>query len=186
MARWYVDCRLYAIPYIFHDCLTGTGVDIAKELHIHDQMAILSKETLKHRILKEIETKILEEIDNEAETKTKIYHWKERKKEIKVGTRPTYMDKLNRKQCNAILRARSSMLMVKENYKKTVWEQPTMQVLWQLQWNPRTYPTGLHQNKKIERKDHIQQNIRRRHRTAKRNSKWNHQNRRMPKRASAT
>ena len=28
------------------------------------------------------------------------------------------MDKLNRKQCNAILRARSSMPMVKENYKK--------------------------------------------------------------------
>ena len=43
---------------------------------------------------------------------------KKEKKEIKVGTRPTYMDKLNRKQCNAILRARSSMLMVKENYKK--------------------------------------------------------------------
>ena len=81
-------------------------------------MAILSKETLKHRILKEIETKILEEIHNEAETKTKIYHWKQRKKEIKVGTRPKYMDKLNRKQCNAILRARASMLMVKENYKK--------------------------------------------------------------------
>ena len=93
-------------------------IDLAKELHIYDQMAILSKETLKHRIQKEIETKILEEIDNEAEIKTKIYHWKERKKEIKVGTRPKYMDKLNRKQCNAILRAKSSMLMVKENYKK--------------------------------------------------------------------
>ena len=93
-------------------------IDLAKELHIYDQMAILSKETLKHRIQKEIETKILEEIDNEAEIKTKIYHWKERKKEIKVGTRPKYMDKLNRKQCNAILRARSSMLMVEENYKK--------------------------------------------------------------------
>ena len=93
-------------------------IDLAKELYIYDQMAILSKETLKHRILKEIETKILEEIHNEAETKTKIYHWKQRKKEIKVGTRPKYMDKLNRKQCNAILRARASMLMVKENYKK--------------------------------------------------------------------
>ena len=78
-------------------------IDLAKELHIYDQMAILSKETLKHRIQKEIETKILEEIDNEAEIKTKIYHWKERKKEIKVGTRPKYMNKLNRKQCNAIL-----------------------------------------------------------------------------------
>ena len=51
---------------------------LAKQLHIYDQMAILSKEALKHRIRKEI--KILEEIDNEAEIKTKIYHWKERKK----------------------------------------------------------------------------------------------------------
>ena len=93
-------------------------IDLAKELYIYDQMAILSKETLKHCIQKEIETKIMEEIDNEAETKTKLYHWKERKKEIKVGTRPIYMDKLNRKQCNAILRARLSTLMVKDNYKK--------------------------------------------------------------------
>ena len=53
-------------------------IDLAKELHIYDQMAFLSKEALKHRIRKEIE--ILEEIDNEAEIKTKIYHWKERKK----------------------------------------------------------------------------------------------------------
>ena len=53
-----------------------------------------------------------------SRNKTKIYHWKERKKEIKVETRPKYMDKLNRKQINAIPRARSSMLMVKEKYKK--------------------------------------------------------------------
>ena len=46
-------------------------IDLAKELHIiYDQMAILSKEVLKHHIQKEIETKILEEIDNEAEIKT--------------------------------------------------------------------------------------------------------------------
>ena len=63
-------------------------IGLAKELHIYDQMTILSKEALKHCTQKEIETKILEEIDNEAEIKTKIYHWKERKKEIKVETRP--------------------------------------------------------------------------------------------------
>ena len=59
---------------------------------------------------------------NRQWSRNKDYHWRERKGEIKVGTRQKYMDKLNRKQCNAILRARSSMLMVKENYKKTIWK----------------------------------------------------------------
>ena len=35
-------------------------IDLTRELHIYDQMAILSKETLKHCIQKEIETKMLE------------------------------------------------------------------------------------------------------------------------------
>ena len=39
------------------------------------------------------------------------------KKDIKVGKRPQYMEKLTRKQCNAILKARASMLPVKNNFK---------------------------------------------------------------------
>ena len=91
--------------------------EIAKELHVYEQMPNLSKDALKKQIEKEIETKILEEIATEAEKKTKVNHWKKWKKVTKVGQRPKYMDKLSRKQCNAVLRARASMLMVKENYK---------------------------------------------------------------------
>ena len=32
-------------------------------------------------------------IENETETMTKIKHWKDRKKEIRVGKRPEYMEK---------------------------------------------------------------------------------------------
>ena len=38
--------------------------------------------------------------------------------EIKVGKRPEYMEKLTRKQCNAIIKTRASMLPVKNNFKK--------------------------------------------------------------------
>ena len=91
--------------------------EIAKELHVYEQMPTLPKDALKKQIEKEIETKILEEIANEAEKKTKVNHWKKWKKVTKVGQRPKYMDKLSRKQCSAVLRARASMIMVKENYK---------------------------------------------------------------------
>ena len=92
--------------------------EVAKEFHVHEQMYVISKEALKHQVCKEIESKVQEEIENEAETKSKINHWKVRKESIEIGVRPKYMDKLNRKQCNAILRARASMLMTKSNYKK--------------------------------------------------------------------
>ena len=42
-----------------------------------------------------------------------------KKKRHKNRDKPKYMEKLNRKQCSAILRARASMLMVKANHKKT-------------------------------------------------------------------
>ena len=86
--------------------------DISKELNIYEQMTILSKEALKPQIKKEIESKIQVEIENEAEQKTKVSHWRQWKKEIKIGVRPKYMDKLSRKQCNAIIRTRASVLMV--------------------------------------------------------------------------
>ena len=88
--------------------------EIAKEFHVYEQMPNLSKDALKKQIKTEIKTKILEEIAIEAEKKTKVNHWKIWKKETTVGQRPNYMDKLSRKQSNAVLRARASM---KENYK---------------------------------------------------------------------
>ena len=91
--------------------------DIPKELNIYEQRTILSKEALKTQIIKEVESKIRVELENEAEQKTKVGHWRQWKKEIKIGVRPKYMDKLSRKQCNAIIRTRASMMMVKANYK---------------------------------------------------------------------
>ena len=55
--------------------------------------------------------------ERETEEKTQIKHWREMKTNIKVGKRPQYMEKLIRKQCNAILKARASMLPVKNNFK---------------------------------------------------------------------
>ena len=45
--------------------------DIAKELNVYEQMTILSKEALKTQIIKEIESKIQVELENEAEQKNK-------------------------------------------------------------------------------------------------------------------
>ena len=66
----------------------------AEDLHIKDVMAV-SKNPLKALIQKEIEAKITEQIDNEAEMKTKVKHWRERRQTTKIVVTPEYMDKLN-------------------------------------------------------------------------------------------
>ena len=91
---------------------------ITEELNVKDLMAVMSKECLKRHLQGEINTKIMDVIEYESETMTKIKHWKDRKMEIKVGKRPEYMKKLTRKQCNAIIKTRASMLPVKNNFKK--------------------------------------------------------------------
>ena len=89
------------------------------KLHLKEVMPITSKNSLKRIIQDEINSIILEEIENEAEHKSKIKHWRERKVDLKIGTRPDYMNKLTRKQCNAIIKTRASMLSVKTNHKKS-------------------------------------------------------------------
>ena len=86
---------------------------IAEKLNVKDQMAVMSKECPKKHPQGEINTKVMDVIENETETMTKIKHWKDRKKEIRVGKRPEYMEKSTRKQCNAIIKTRASMLPVK-------------------------------------------------------------------------
>ena len=90
----------------------------AEEFHLKDVLSITNKNSLKRLIQDEISTKILDNIENETSNKTKVKHWKERKKNILVGKRPDYMDKLTRKQCNAIIKTRSSMLAAKANFKR--------------------------------------------------------------------
>ena len=50
---------------------------------------------------------------------SKLEHWYSRTEEITIKKRPQYMDKLNRKQCNAIIRARSRTIPVKRNQKSS-------------------------------------------------------------------
>ena len=90
----------------------------AEELQLKDIVSITNKNSLKRLIQDEISTKILDDIENESQNKTKVKHWKERKDNILVGKRPEYMDKLTRKQCNAIIKTRSSMLAAKANFKR--------------------------------------------------------------------
>ena len=92
--------------------------EIADECHMKEIMGITKKNTLKTLIQKGIEAKVNRNIENEAETKTKVKHWRVRRQNAKVGTRPKYMDQLTRKQCNIILKTRASMITVKANYKK--------------------------------------------------------------------
>ena len=53
-------------------------------------------------------------IVEEAENKSKVKHWMEMKGEI-PNKRPEYMNKLTRKQCHAIMKARSRMIPCKRN-----------------------------------------------------------------------
>ena len=87
----------------------------AEELHLKGILSITNKNSL---IEDEISTKILDDIENETKNKPKVKHWKERKENIQVRKRPAYMDKLTRKQCNAIINTRASMLAAKENFKR--------------------------------------------------------------------
>ena len=89
------------------------------KLHLKEVMPTTSKNSLKRIIQDEINSIILEEIEDEAEHKSKIKHWRERKVDPKIGIRPDYMNKLTRKQCNAIIKTRASMLSVKTNHKKS-------------------------------------------------------------------
>ena len=91
---------------------------IAEEFNVKDQMTVLTKTSLKKHLHEEIKTKFMDHIENEYVEKTKIKHWKDLKTDITSGKRPLYMEKLNRKECSAIIRTRASMLPVKNNFKK--------------------------------------------------------------------
>ncbi len=78
-----------------------------------------NKTETKKLVEEKMTQEIKREIHQEAETKSKVRHWIDRISEIKPGTRPEYMNKLNRKQCTAIIKIRSRMIPAKENMKGT-------------------------------------------------------------------
>ncbi len=102
--------------------VTGNNHSPWKE-HVYELMKRyeISKDMEKRTASKEIDKKIqqetIEEIKEEAQTKSKIRDWVDNTQEIKPGTRPDYMNKLTRKQCTAILKVRSRMLPIKSNMK---------------------------------------------------------------------
>ena len=53
----------------------------------------------------------------EAENKTKTKHWWENSENPSINKRSEYLEKLNRKECNVIIKTRTSMLPVKMNQK---------------------------------------------------------------------
>ena len=57
------------------------------------------------------------EIMEEASSKTKTKHWMENKRKRQKIGRPEYMTKLSGKQCNALMKVRSSMTPCKINQK---------------------------------------------------------------------
>ena len=90
----------------------------------------------KRLIQEEINTKILDDIANEAENKSKVRHWMERRENIKIGERPTYMDKLTRKQCNVSAHN-------KDKLQKGQGKKHYISILLNDAGNTRTCPTAL-------------------------------------------
>ena len=73
-----------------------------------------SKKELSKEIDRRNESIWRKSIIEEAESKSKVKHWIEMKGEIPTQ-RPEYMNKLTRKQCHSIIKARSRMIPCKIN-----------------------------------------------------------------------
>jgi len=92
-------------------------IQIMKEYNIPEEALLMKKYALKKEIKKAMGTKIEEEIMIEANEKTKVNHWKQLIGNVNDRKRPPYMEKLNRKQCQAILGVRTSMFPARMNFK---------------------------------------------------------------------
>ncbi len=77
----------------------------------------LPKESLKSKIILNQEQAFKDNITAESENKSKIKYILEHSKETKIGKRPKYIETLNRKECRAIVQARTRMIPAKNNHK---------------------------------------------------------------------
>ena len=167
----FCNAQIRTQPLFSPPCASATygSARMCRRKNVYEQMTILSKEALKTQIIKEIESKIQVELENEAEQKTKVGHWRQWKKEIKIGVTPKYMDKSSRKQCNAI-----------------IWAKPILQAMRPTKRNTATYPARLPGNRKTPWENRIQQNIWRRPRHPENPVGKNHRNRRKAKKPEST
>ena len=92
-------------------------MEIVEKYHIQKWHLKLKKNTLKRILKQRAQEEWEKEIEKEAEEKqTKINHWRKQWANPKER-RPEYMERLTRKQSQAILRAITSMMTVKMNHK---------------------------------------------------------------------
>ena len=112
---------------------------ILKEFKVKEQIAKCSKNEMKNIINKNIIEMTRKRTQEEAENKTKTKHWWENIENRSINKRPEYLEKLNRKECNAIIKTRTSMLPVKMNKKKQIPKEHRVQILQELPWNPEAH-----------------------------------------------
>ncbi len=88
---------------------------LCEEYEIDKTEFPMKKEPLNQLINNKNINNTTDKINEESTQKSKIEHWIKRKDNIKPGVRPEYMNRLGRKQCSAIIRVRSSMMVTKTN-----------------------------------------------------------------------
>ena len=92
------------------------AMEIMDKYHIQKWHLKLKKNTLKKILKQGAQDEWEKQIVKEAEEKTKISHWRKQVTNLKER-RPEYTERLTRKQIQAILRARTSVMTGKMNHK---------------------------------------------------------------------
>ena len=104
----------------------------------------VSKNEMKNTINKQMTEMTRKRTQKEAENKNKTKHWWENSENPTINNIPEYLAKLNRKECNTIIKTRTSMLLVKMNtQKKQIPKEHYMQILQDLPWNPEAHHKRL-------------------------------------------
>ena len=82
-----------------------------------DNLAKMSKSQARTTVKKALNRLQMAKIKTQAQKKSKLGHLLDHQNEIHIGTRPHYMETLNRNQCANIFSVRSRMIKTKNNYK---------------------------------------------------------------------
>ena len=87
----------------------------------------MTKSQLKRKLTAELENYFKQQVEEECKTKSKLNHLMSNIKRETIGKRPEYMENLTRKECRAILLARTRMIPTKNNHKGS---HKTMECRW--------------------------------------------------------
>ena len=75
----------------------------------------------------------------EAENKTKTKHWWENIETRSINKRPEYLEMLNRKECNAIIKKQNINATCENEPKIQIPKEHHLQILQELPWNPEAH-----------------------------------------------